>query len=47
MDEQLRIVSVNVGQPAAVKVMGADGAEHTVVTGIFKSPVEGRVFVRS
>ena len=36
-----RILSVNVGQPRAL-VFG----EHTVVTGIFKSPVEGPVRVR-
>jgi MOSC domain-containing protein YiiM len=36
-----KILSVNVGQPRAV-VAG----EHTVVTGIFKSPVEGAVGVR-
>ena len=40
------IVSVNVGQPAAVKATGADGVEHTVVTGIFKAPVAGRVAIR-
>lgn len=42
-----KIVSVNVGQPTAVKATGADGVEHTVVTGIFKSPVEGPVAVRT
>lgn len=41
-----RIISVNVGQPTAVKATGTDGIEHTVVTGIFKSPVEGPVAVR-
>ena len=35
------ILSVNVGQPRAVVV-----GEHTVVTGIFKSSVQGRVRVR-
>ncbi len=42
-----KIVSVNVGQPTAVTAKGADGVEHTVVTGIFKSPVEGSVAVRA
>lgn len=42
-----KIVSVNVGQPTAVKATGADGVEHTIVTGIFKSPVEGPVAVRA
>lgn len=42
-----RIVSVNVGQPTAVKVPGADGVEHLVVSGIFKAPVEGPVMVRT
>jgi MOSC domain-containing protein YiiM len=41
-----RIVSVNVGQPRAVKVVTADGVEHTVVTAIFKSAVAARVQVR-
>jgi MOSC domain-containing protein YiiM len=41
-----RIVSVNVGQPSAVKSVGSDGVEHTVVTGIFKAPIEGPVMVR-
>ena len=40
------IISVNIGQPTAVKAVGADGIEHTVVTGIFKKPVKGPVFVR-
>lgn len=40
------IFSVNVGQPKAVKAVGADGVEHTVVTGIFKKPVQGPVLVR-
>jgi MOSC domain-containing protein YiiM len=40
------IVSVNVGQPIAVKVTGADGVEHLVVSGIFKSPIDGPVVVR-
>lgn len=35
------ILSVNVGQPRAIVV-----GEHTVVTGIFKSPVQGPVRVR-
>ena len=42
-----RIRSVNVGQPTAVKAHGGDGVEHTVVTGIFKTPVEGPVAVRT
>ena len=42
-----KIVSVNVGQPTAVKVSGADGIEHLVVSGIFKAPVEGPVAVRA
>lgn len=41
-----KIVSVNVGQPTAVKVRGVGGVEHLVVSGIFKSPVEGPVHVR-
>lgn len=40
------IISVNIGQPTAVKATGADGVEHVVVTGIFKVPVAGRVAVR-
>ena len=42
-----KIVSVNVGQPIAVKVPGADGVEHLVVSGIFKAPVEGPVLART
>ncbi len=40
------ILSVNVGQPGAVEVTTPDGATHTVVTGIFKSPVTDAVVVR-
>lgn len=42
-----RILSINVGQPSAVKAVGADGAEHLVVTGIFKTPVHGPVAART
>jgi MOSC domain-containing protein YiiM len=41
-----RLVSVNIGQPTAVKATDAKGVEHTVVTGIYKNPVEGRVLIR-
>jgi len=44
--DEWKILSVNVGQPTAVTVPGAGGEQHTVVTGIFKSPVEGPVAVR-
>ena len=40
------ILSVNVGQPQAIEVSMPDGATEVVVTGIFKSPVEGPVEVR-
>ncbi|MEX2245244.1 MAG: MOSC domain-containing protein [Dehalococcoidia bacterium] len=45
-DHLWRVISVNVGQPKAVRPFGADGIEHTVVSGIFKAPVAGRVHVR-
>ncbi len=41
------VLSVCVGQPTAVKAFDAKGIEHTVVTGIFKEPVEGRVLART
>ncbi len=34
-DQQLHILSVNIGQPTAVKASGADGVEHLVVTRVF------------
>jgi MOSC domain-containing protein YiiM len=37
----MRVLSVNVGSPKRVKVR-----DTTVLTSIFKSPVEGRVAVR-
>ena len=40
------ILSVNVGQPRAIEVSTPDGENHTVVTGIFKSPVDRPVQVR-
>jgi MOSC domain-containing protein YiiM len=41
IERRCKILSVNVGQPRAIVV-----GEHTVVTGIFKSPVQGPVRVR-
>ncbi len=41
-----KLISVNIGQPKAIAARGADGVEHTVVTGIFKSPVNERVLIR-
>ncbi len=41
------VLAVCVGQPTAVKAFDAKGIEHTVVTGIFKEPVEGRVLART
>ncbi len=41
VETSLSILSVNVGQPRAIVV-----GEHTVVTGIYKSAVEGPVRVR-
>jgi MOSC domain-containing protein YiiM len=44
--DAFKVISVNVGQPAAVKAVGADGVERAFVTGIYKSPVMGGVWVR-
>jgi len=41
-----RIVSLNVGQPRRVEVASASGEHGTVLTAIFKSPVEGRLALR-
>ncbi len=41
-----RIVSLNVGEPKRVEVISAAGEHGTVLTSIFKSPVEGRVALR-
>lgn len=40
------VLAVCVGQPRAVKAFDAKGNEHTVVTGIYKEPVTGRVHAR-
>ena len=42
-----RVLSVCVGQPKALKVFDAHAAEHLVVTGIYKEPVEHEVWVRA
>lgn len=43
----MRVVSVCVGQPKAVKVFDGQGKEHSVVTGIYKEPVAEPVWVRA
>ena len=44
---QMRLVSVNVGQPREVAYVDRRGREKTTTTGIFKDPVAGRVMLRS
>ncbi len=43
----MRVLAVSVGQPAGVTALDAHGREHIVVTGIYKAPVDGPVYVRS
>ena len=43
----MRVLSVCIGQPKAVKVFDAHGAQHLVVTGIYKEPTGGPVWVRT
>ena len=40
------VLAVCIGQPRAVSAFDARGREHTVVTGIYKEPVTGRVHAR-
>ena len=40
------IVSLNVGKPKGVEVVSAAGEPSTILTAIFKAPVEGRVALR-
>ena len=46
MDE-MNLLSVNVGQPKEIGYRDRRGREKTTMTSIFKSPVEGRVMLRS
>lgn len=40
------VLAVSVGQPRAIPVLDAHGREHTIVTAIYKTPVNGRVHAR-
>ena len=40
------VLAVCVGQPRAIPVLDASGREHTIVSGIYKEPVAGRVRAR-